>query len=132
MQIERDELCRIIEGSAPIRDELTGIPLGSQVEALADKIIAALSARPAVGEDVVERVGYGDGDMRGYGFAAYCAGWKAAVAAMQDPDNGVSECHARDYFLANPPKPTPDPVWRVPQLAIAAMGSDMGKGGRIA
>lgn len=47
MQIERDELCRIIEGSAPIRDELTGIPLGSQVEALADKIIAALSARPA-------------------------------------------------------------------------------------
>ena len=40
--IDRDALCRIIETHAPVRDDFTGIPIGSHVEALADRIAAAI------------------------------------------------------------------------------------------
>lgn len=42
--VERDSLCRLIERYAPSRDDLTGLPIGNEVEALADHILAALSS----------------------------------------------------------------------------------------
>jgi hypothetical protein len=46
----RHELCELIEAYAPNHDAQTGIPVGSEVEQLADAILASLTSPPTAGE----------------------------------------------------------------------------------
>lgn len=54
-----------------------------------------------------------DDDMRGFAYQAYCAGWKAALNAMQNPSK-LADNHARDWFDRNQPSQIAAPVWRIP------------------
>jgi hypothetical protein len=53
-------------------------------------------------------------NMIGYGHAAYCAGWKAAVKACTGNPSNMADFHSRDWFHNNPPAHLDEPLWRVP------------------
>ena len=57
--------------------------------------------------------------MIGYGFAAYCAGWSAAVRCIAKPQS-APENHGRDWFFDNPPVEMSKPVWRIPHASEPA------------
>jgi len=47
--------------------------------------------------------------MVGYAYDAYCAGWKAAINAINMKQIGYA--HAYHWLKDNPPKQTPEPQW---------------------
>lgn len=63
-------------------------------------------------------------DPSRYGFAAYCAGWKAAMLCFRDP-TALKDGHARKWIESNPPETFDMPmVWR--ELASDSDGSPKG------
>jgi hypothetical protein len=46
-EVGRDQLCRLIEGMCPQYDETFNLPIGGQVEALADAILAHIASTTA-------------------------------------------------------------------------------------
>lgn len=56
---------------------------------------------------------YGQSDMLGYGYAGYCAGWKAAIGAVMKPGEGDAS-HGQVWLRDNPPKPMDAPLFRAP------------------
>lgn len=49
-------------------------------------------------------------DMLGYGHAAYCAGWSAALRAVTG--RPLSDWHGYDWLRDHPPTPRGEPLWQ--------------------
>jgi hypothetical protein len=68
--------------------------------------IAADASRPDEGQT------FSHDAMIAYGFAAYCAGWKAAIRTLDG--KSLRDRHVQHWLIANPPVERPAPNWRFP------------------